>query len=359
MASTSSSIFSQSARSIVVALLCLYSFIAQAAVVDTLYEVSLPCESQADNERQQLFKQGMQEVLNRVSVEPEVNRYPAVSAALEHAVDYVQQYGYDGSMIRIRYNPDAIRPLIQQTGQTAWGQNRPSVIAWLAIEELQQRRLIGQETDPTLQAKLVEMAKQRGIPLVLPQMDLEDISAVSTGDVWGQFPSVLEQASKRYGTQAILVGRLQHLTDGRWQASWQWISESSTFNWENNHQNLEGLLSDGFDRMTTQFKDHYATKAPALQISSGPQKPILIGIANVRSMEDYVKVESYLEGLDSISSVNLRQVLGDHAIFEVVPRSNQNVQTLMKAIGLDHKLISLGIHDSAFQEVDMAYRFTS
>jgi uncharacterized protein len=345
----------------IIALLgCFFSGVAQATVVESLYEVTLPCESQADSERQELFKKGMQEVLTRVSIEPEPNRYPAVSAALDRAVDFVERYGYAEGAIHIRYNPDAIRPLIQQTGQMAWGQSRPSVIVWLAIEEQQQRRLIGQETDPALQAKLIEMAKQRGVPIVLPQMDLEDLSAVSTGDLWGTFPTTLQQASLRYGAQAILAGRLQLLADGRWQASWQWISDQAPSIWENSGQSLDGLIADGFDRMTTQFKDHYATKpTPVNQAAGSAQKPILIGVANVRSVEDFVKVEAYLEGLDSVSSVNLLQVLGDRAIFEVLPRSHQSTQMLMQAINLDRQLTSLGSQEPNFQEVDMAYRFVS
>lgn len=351
----------KSAGIIIGALLgCFISFCAQATVVNNLYEVSLPCQSQSDAERQQLFKQGMQEVLNRISVEPELHRYPAISAALDRAVDYVDLYGYEGDHLSIRFNADAIRPLVQKTGQSTWGQNRPSVIVWLAIEEEQQRRLIGQETDPTLQAKMLEMAKKRGIPIVLPQMDLEDINAVSTSDIWGQYPSVLQQASMRYGTKAILVGRLQNKGENQWEASWQWLTDKEPFAWENTGTSVDALLADGFDRMTTQLKDNYTAKnAAAVQAGASAQKTILIGISNVRSVEDYVKVENYLESLDSISSVNVQQVLGDRAIFEVQPRKNQNTQTLMQAIGLDQQLMSLGAHDPNFQEVDMAYRWVS
>ena len=316
-------------RKLIVAVLAIgLSFSVNAAKVDTLYEVILPCGTQLDAERQQLFKQGMEEILDRVSTEPELRRYPEIARALDRAVDYVERYTYEGDRIRIQYNAATIRPLVQKTGQVVLSEHRPSVILWLAIEENQTRRLIGQETDPTLQQTVLEMAKKRGIPLILPQMDLEDINAVSTNDIWGQFPSVLQEASSRYGSQMILVGRLQALGQDEWEASWQWLAGDAPFVWENSGHSIDAVLNAGFDRMKVQFKDHYATKKEGTMARS-----VLIGISNLRSIRDYVNVESYLESLDLISEVNLVQVLGDKVVFQIVPRHPLNTQSLMQAIG--------------------------
>jgi hypothetical protein len=329
------------------------SFCVQAGSANPMYEVILPCDSQTDQARQQLFKQGMEEVLHRIGTEPELHRYPNISRALESAVDYVQQYAYEEGIIRIQFNPALVRPLIEQTGQTTVSEYRPKVILWLAIEENQQRRLIGQETDPVLQAKLLEMASRRGIPLVLPQMDLEDINAVSTNDIWGQFPSVLQQASQRYGAQMILVGRLQSLGNNDWEAHWQWLANDAPFVWESTGDSLESILNVAFDRMNVQFKDQHVTKK-----EGASSRPVLIGISNLRSIRDYVQVESYLESLDFVREVNLVQVLGDRVVFQIVPRQAEQLQTLMQAIGFDQHLVSLS-HDPYFHHVDMVYRFAS
>lgn len=328
------------------------SISAYAAVVDTLYEVTLSCGSQTDLERQQLFKQGMEEVLGRLSVEPELRRYPDVANALDRAVDFVERYTYEDDKLRIQYNSAMIRPLIHRTGQAMLGEHRPRVVLWLAIEESQQRRLIGQETDPVLQGKLVEMATRRGIPLVLPQMDLEDINAVSTSDIWGEFPSVLQQASQRYGAQAVLVGRLR-AQGNEWEASWQWLSGGTPLIWENSGDSVESVLNAGFDRLNMQFKDHYAAKKEGSLSQS-----MKIGISNLHSVRDFIRAESYLESLDLIKEVNLVQVLDDRVIFEIIPRHPQSSEVLMRAIGLDHHFVSLS-NDSNFQQVDMVYRWAS
>jgi uncharacterized protein len=329
------------------------SISAYAAVADALYEVIIPCGSQTDLERQRLFKQGMKEVLNRISTESDLHRYPDIVNALDRAVDFIERYAYEDDKIRIQYNAALIRPLIHRTGQVVWGEHRPKVILWLAVEENQQRRLIGQETDRALQAKLLEMATRRGIPLVLPQMDLEDISAVSTNDIWGEFPSVLQQASQRYEAQAVLVGRLRSLGGNEWEASWQWLAGGTPLIWENSGDSIEGVLNSGFDRLNMQFKGHYATKKEGSLSQS-----MMIGILNLHSIRDFIRAESYLESLDLVKEVNLVQVLGERVVFEVIPRHPQSSQALMQAIGLDQHFVSLA-NDPDFRQVDMIYRWAS
>lgn len=325
----------------------------QAAVVDTLYEVTLPCTSQADLERQALFKQGMEEVLERVSVGSQLRQNRDIVSALDRAVDFVERYAYEGENIRIQFNAGMIKPLIHKTGQVMWGANRPRVVLWLAVEENHQRRLIGQETDPILQGKVMEMATRRGIPLILPQMDLEDINAVSTSDVWGEFPSVLQQASQRYGAQAVLVGRLRAVEGNEWEASWQWLTGSVPLIWENAGTSVDGVLNAGFDRLNLQFKDQYAAKKEGSLSQS-----MMLGISNLHSIRDFIQAESYLESVDLIKEVNLVQVLGDKVVFEIIPRHPQSSQALMQAIGLDRHFVSLS-NDPNFQHVDIVYRWAS
>lgn len=328
------------------------SLSAHAAGVESLYEVILPCASQADLERQALFKQGMEEVVERVSVGPQVRGNRDMVAALERAVDYVERYAYEGDTIRIQYNAGMIRPLMHRTGQVMWGANRPRVVLWLAVEENHERRLIGQETDPVLQVKVMEIAMRRGVPLILPQMDLEDINAVSTSDIWGEFPSVLQQASQRYGAQGVLVGRLR-AQGSEWEASWQWLGGGVPLIWENVGSSVDGVLNAGFERLNLQFKDQYAAKKEGSLSQS-----MMLGISNLHSIKEFIQAESYLESLDLVKEVNLVQVLGDKVVFEIIPRHPQSSQALMQAIGLDRHFVSLS-SDPNFQHVDIIYRWAS
>ena len=56
--------------------------------------------------------------------------------------------------------------------------------------------------------QLKQTAKERGVPLSLPLMDLTDNVNISTYDVWGRFVEPLRKASTRYGVDNIIGARV-------------------------------------------------------------------------------------------------------------------------------------------------------
>lgn len=339
----------------------IYCPLVVAATLSHLYDVSLPTQTLSEDEKQNLFQQGLILVLERINGQSGIENYPAVSAALKEPTRFVEQYAYEGDKLYIKYSAQLINQLIANTGETVWGQTRPSVILWLALEqEPQQRHLIGAESDPLLQAELLKIAKDSGLPLVIPLLDLEDVSVVTVADVWGQFPSVLREASKRYGAQAILIGRVAHhkglSQDAKlWSGYWQLLTDQDSPSWRVQGTTLNEVLTQGISGTTQFLKGHYGVKA--MPQNPAPSKSILIEVQDIQNIQDFVKVENYFKSLDQVNRVNVYQIFSHSAIFEIVPRSNQDSQTLQRIITLDSHLISLAMEQNPIENVDLAYRW--
>lgn len=101
-------------RRFLLGMLLLISLGVEAHSVGSSYEVSVPCHSQEDQERQALFREGMQEVLNRIRPQGTLEEYRSniLENALERAVDYVERYAYEGENLYIRYHPGRLRELL-------------------------------------------------------------------------------------------------------------------------------------------------------------------------------------------------------------------------------------------------------
>lgn len=343
-------------------LMCLfYCPLSKAAIVSHLYDVSLPAQTQTEQEKKDLFQQGLLQVLERINGRPGIEAYPAVAQALKQASNYVEQYSYDGDKLCVKYSAPLVNQLISSTGERVWGQTRPSVILWLAMEtEPQQRHLIGAESDPSLQSSLLKIAKQAGLPLVLPLMDLEDVSVVTVADVWGQFPSVLREASRRYGAQAILIGRITHRKDigpetKSWNGYWQLLTDQETPSWRVQGETLEEVLTQGMTGTSHFLKGHYGVKNTSNRIF--PAKPILVGVEDIQTAQDFAKVETYLASLEQVSRVNVYQIFAHGAIFEIFPKSDEDSETLKRIIRLNHRLTSLSTEEKSLENVDLAYRW--
>ena len=56
---------------------------------------------------------------------------------------------------------------------------------------------------------MLEIAEKRGLPLAFPLLDTEDLQSVTFSDIWGGFDERIIAASKRYGANSILIGRVR------------------------------------------------------------------------------------------------------------------------------------------------------
>lgn len=324
---------------ILTAVLLFLGFSTCQAAVTPLYETTIACQSQAEAERQALFKQGLVQVLEKLSGETGFEKDEKVKHAFAHISDYVEQYAYQGNQLNVRYSTDLINRLMNQSGHTAvWGQRRPNVILWLAVEDNQQRHLVGQETDPVLQAKLETWAKDKGLPLLLPLMDLEDVSSVTVTDVWGQFPTTLQQASKRYDAQVILVAKLSHTpgTEKPWTATWQLFMANDTPSWTVSGATQEEVLMQGIASTSHYLVGRFGQKGISRTPSS--DKPFLVAVDNVQNGNDYASVEKYLSNLQPANAVNIRRIDGAMATFEITPRSGSGREAFEQALQLEHHL---------------------
>lgn len=309
------------------------------AAITPLYETTLSCQSQSEAERQTLFKQGLVQVLEKVSGETGFEKDEKVKQALSHITDFVEQYAYQGNELTVRFSTDLINRLMNQSGHTAvWGQRRPNVILWLAVEENQQRRLVGAETDPALQAQVEKWAASSGLPLVLPLMDLEDVSSVTVTDVWGQFPTTIQQASKRYDAQVILVAKLSHNpgADKPWTASWELYTQNETPNWTVSGATQEEVLQQGIASTSHYLVGRFGQKS--MQRSPTSDKPFLVMVDNVQNANDYANVGKQLSSLVPTNTVNIRRIEGDLVTFEIIPRQSSGREAFVQALQLEHRL---------------------
>ncbi|MCS5710970.1 DUF2066 domain-containing protein [Candidatus Berkiella aquae] len=343
---------------IMVLLLVGFSMSAKAAVTP-LYETTLSCQSQGESERQALFKQGLIQVLEKVSGESGFERDEKVKRAQERITDYVEQYAYQGNELNVRFSADLINRLMNQSGRAMWGQRRPNVILWLAVEESnQERRLVGAETDPTLQSQLEKWASEKGLPLLLPLMDLEDVSNVSVTDVWGQFSTTLQQASKRYDAQIILVAKLIHnpaAVDGKpWVANWQMLTATETPSWSVTGQTQEEVLMQGIASTSHYLMGRFGQKSNSFSATS--DKPFFIGVDNVQNGNDYTNVEKYLMNLAPANAVNIRRIDGLLAVFEITPRDGNGREAFLQALQFERHFPRM--QDEVTSEVDLIVRWT-
>jgi hypothetical protein len=306
-------------------LLCLF-FLPQAPclhaeLVDTLYEGEAAVSGQSGESRAEGIKQAFAQVLVKVSGERGLLTNPQIDTLLSRASSFVQQYRFrpleDGSaaapqadrLLWARFDERAVNRLLRESGVPVWGATRPSVLLWLGEESGPSRSLLSLEQQPRLKATISRVAKERGLPLLLPLMDMEDRNALPVSDLWGGFESDIRRASERYLPDVILVARLSRL-GGEWRGEWLLYLPDRVDRWQGRAGTMLQLAEEGLQ----QAADALARRFAPQQASEGGNN-LRIRIHGLASLADYVLVRDYLQSLAMIERLDLLAAGPDQVSF--------------------------------------------
>jgi hypothetical protein len=215
-----------------------------------------------------------------------------------------------------------------------WGAERPLALLWVAVDDgLGGRALLGanETTDPggeltpatqtmlaDLRKELLAVADERGLPVTLPLLDIEDLNAVTFADVWGGFDDRVAAASRRYGADAILIGRMRPGLLGN-EVQWLLVTGGT-------RRALEGAaIRDGLDAVADSFAAELTTV--------GGASTAAITVLNVASSADYDRVMSYLERQSVLETVDVESLERGVLSLRVAARGDARVLGRVLSLG--------------------------
>lgn len=305
-------------------------FAVQAAEVDKLYYAEVPVESRSQGDRNQAIINGFKLMLVKVTGNRNMANQKMFSSVFKNTSRYVQQYRYkvrektimieddagasvetlvDKSYLQVFFDKPAVDRMLRSKGLAVWGKSRPQVLAWVGLDDQVKRRFLMSDDNDRILSELARLANNRGIPFVLPLMDLEDQSAVSESDLWGGFDNTIRQASERYDADSILTIRLKLLSKGFWQSEWTLIDKDVKQNWSVENNNINLVLSDGVQKMADLIAQSYAPSA------GGSAQVVNIQVSRVNGFESFLKVQEFIQSQESVKDFQVREMKNDNVVF--------------------------------------------
>lgn len=295
----------------------------RAEQVEGLYDVVVPVKAQSSRELSTATRAGLKKVLVRISGKASVIKQPAIASALGRAANFVRQYGYEsrpgeeeGSEqmeVFIEFEQQLIDQLLRSSGQPMWSSNRPSMLVWLAIEDEAGRRFATVDQDADIIDAIKDHARRRGLAIKLPLLDLEDMVAMSVGDLWQLNVRKSNTAVERYRTDALLLGRVTRLTNGEWLGRWSYENNGQQATFEGEAVSADDYISSAIDQIADWMADQYAV-VPVSMANEG----IILRVTGVHSFVDYARTIRYLESVAAIRHANTVFVEGDEIIVQLL-----------------------------------------
>lgn len=303
-------------------LLLLATIPALAVEMTTLYTAQVSVDQNAKDPREAAYKAALSQVVQRVSGSELKADPESIGLLFPSPAAYVVQFrpGADNTLW-VSFDGEAIARVLRQAGHSVWGADRPLTLVWLAVDWGQgDREVIGAD-DPErgmavtsaversrlLRQQILDIAEQRGLPVVFPLLDTEDLQNISFSDIWGGFDQQLLAASRRYDVNSVLVGRIRPLTSQRNRWTYHFGDEERSWNGE-----AEVVVSQIADLLAAEF---------AIS-GSAPLVAIDVTIAGIDSVEAFGTVQHLLAGLAVIESLAIVEVRGDRIHYQVEARGN-------------------------------------
>ena len=288
-----------------------------------LYEGEVVVDSQGADDRAAALPRALAQVFVKLTGDVGAAREPLLASRLADAQRLLQQYRYrqdvvpEGGTARTRlfliarFDPVGVDTLLADAGRSVWPQPRPTPLLWLAIDDGRGPRLVSSAQSGAVSA-LTAQARNRGLAIEFPLLDLEDQALVKVGDVWNGQHAALVQASARYRAPVLLVGRLLR-TGSSWDAVWTLLDNGQPLSqWRASDADPLVVLAAGADGAADALTARYAVPATA-----GEPGTYRVEIVGISTAEDYLRATGHLRKLGVVRTLHVLSANGARLLVEL------------------------------------------
>lgn len=341
-------------------LLITVSSSAAAVKVKSIYQAQIPVGSQSAADKAKAAQQGLIQVLIKVSGNGQImEKNPVLKNSLSQAEKLAQEYRYSAPssddkgapyILNIRYDAAGVNHILQDSGTPTWGMNRPLILVWLAFEGPNQSPDIVDSTTPNLQTLLRNTAKLRGLPVILPTMDVTDLGQVSANDILAKSVTKLQAASQRYNSDAILIGHLMQVNDD-YTSQWRLIMGDDQWNWDFKGKSTQDILTQVMNNIADTLSGRYATV-----VTNSVQSELTLKVAGIKRQGDLMELMKYLQHLTPVAEVQLVSVTGSDIVLNISLRGSKDSFVQALALG---KNLTLTSKETQNDEDALSYQWST
>lgn len=321
---------------------------AEAEIVRNLYKSSILVPNSSASARQDAAKKTMSQILVRASGKIAILSEPKSAHYLDKAINYISEFRYErtkrklrlesgaevwAQMLYLTFDKAAINSIIADLNYGIWDINRPKTLFWILVKDGSKSYLLNKNTNSNLASSLINNAWSRGLPSYLPKLDWQDAKHISATKVWNMDLNSALKASKSYGANAVVLGRI-YRKNNSWNSDWvlQSNKNAKSFTYENS--NLNYLMRLGAYKSVEILADQYAIN---MQKQSNSSEDIQIKVTGIDNLTDYSNLLNYFEKNPSVKSANITALSNEAISLQLNLRVSE--AQFLSNISLDKKLL--------------------
>ena len=261
-------------------------------------------------------KEGLVNVLVKVSGQQTIADNEVIKKALTQSDRYVTQMSfvdYDDAprAMKLGYNSKMVLSLLTQAEVGIWETPRKSVLVWIVNEYNYQRSIIWEQSNNSLITRIKDAANERGLPVMFPVGDFDDVTSIEIPDLWGNFKKPIADASERYNPQAILVVKVRGNS-----STWTLFDSTPQYLVTASKKSIEGRASGSVQLadMVNEVSDYFA-KTYTKNLAAVASESETVSIKGIHTTRSFFTIEKQLKQMNSIASVQVNTIQGDKVTY--------------------------------------------
>jgi hypothetical protein len=300
--------------------LACFSLQVMAEEVAGLYRGLVPVSDQSVESRDAGVRDALAQVLIKLTGNGAIMQSPRVQPFLTNPSAFVSAVGFrnlpalDDSDtageerigLDVSFDRRAVDQLIRQAQLPVLPSNRPKLLVWIIRDDaVEGRDFVSSDTAKAVVESFDRAMKERGMPYLLPNFDLQDQLSLSVNEAWSLRADLIDPASERYNTDGWIALRFYTTSSGEVRGAW--LYQTSGRRQLNDFRAAPGeaFMADAVGSLVDSLTRAY-TYIPQLDTSQ-----MLVKVAGVVSFADYQAVLAQLNKLELVDSVELFAVQGD------------------------------------------------
>ncbi len=289
--------------------------LCRAAAALDLYQASAPLEDASEAARSSAvtiaFGRVLAQVAGRQAVAALAQQPAGREAAQRALLGFGSRSGDDGAvLIEARFEPRAVRKFLAARRIAALPDERPTLLLWLLAENDGAPAWVSADEPPDLAAALAQAAATRGLPLLLPVLDLTERTDLPASVDLADPASLagLTAAAARYRPDGMLFGRL-HGNGQRWQVDLRLaLPGRGDATWSAVGASPQAAVDAALDKVGTHA-------APAAAPPAGPIAPVQIAVDGVGDVAAYARVWEHLAQVPGLRGLRPLALGNGRAVF--------------------------------------------
>jgi hypothetical protein len=319
----------------------LFLFISNPVWSLDLYQAQVVVADTTEEHRLSALKQVLQQVLIKLTG---IHNIDLTKENLDHIENLVQQFSYKSETglvwLEATFEQKEVKALIEKLGLQIWRQPRPMILVWVAYRD----EIINEVQQVDRMQVLKTKAKQYGIELIFPILDLYERRAFPLKQVMAYQQENIQQLAKRYAVDAVLVGNVETNSENESLADWQLFYDNTQVNWKSNDKQLNSLLISAMEKTVdkvspksvqninakSETEKSTATKSEPKPAQATANTRLNLTITDVPNLAVYAKINRYLKALPEIKNIAMKNMSSNQLQFEITAKVTleQFVRTL-------------------------------